>query len=100
MSCRKAAPVSIIENPAAFMGIHTPLCDFLGTKYPIMSAARGGVSDAELAAAMRTTSGYGRLGMAGTVPALFESQMPRVSAQTDQPFGVDLFAALCVTAPA
>ncbi|MEO1322846.1 MAG: nitronate monooxygenase, partial [Pseudomonadota bacterium] len=34
------------------MAIHTPLCDFLGTKHPIMLAGMGGVSYAELAAAM------------------------------------------------
>lgn len=75
------------------MGIHTPLCDFLGTKHPIMLAGMGGVSYAELAAAMCNAGGYGVLGMAGTSPEFIESQMARVKELTDKPFGVDLLAA-------
>lgn len=100
MSCRKDALVSIIGNQAAFMGIHTPLCGFLGTKHPIILAGMGGVSCAELAAAMCNAGGYGVLGLAGTSPELIESQMSRVKELTDQPFGVDLLAALRLIAPA
>lgn len=75
------------------MGIHTPLCDFLGTKHPIMLAGMGGVSYAELAAAMSNAGGYGVLGMAGTSPDFIASQMARVKELTDKPFGVDLLAA-------
>lgn len=75
------------------MGIHTALCDFLGTRHPIMLAGMGGVSYAELAAAMCNAGGYGVLGMAGTSPDFIASQMARVKELTDQPFGVDLLAA-------
>lgn len=75
------------------MGIHTALCDFLGTKHPIMLAGMGGVSYAELAAAMCNAGGYGVLGMAGTSPDFIASQMTRVKELTDKPFGVDLLAA-------
>lgn len=75
------------------MAIHTPLCDFLGTKHPIMLAGMGGVSYAELAAAMCNAGGYGVLGMAGTSPDFIASQMERVKELTDKPFGVDLLAA-------
>ncbi len=75
------------------MGIHTKLCDFLGTRHPIMLAGMGGVSYAELAAAMCNAGGYGVLGMAGTSPDFIASQMARVKELTDQPFGVDLLAA-------
>jgi enoyl-[acyl-carrier protein] reductase II len=75
------------------MSLHTPLCDFLGVKYPIMLAGMGGVSYAELAAAMSNAGGYGVLGMAGTTPDFIESQMKRVRELTDKPFGVDLLAA-------
>jgi len=75
------------------MTIHTPLCDFLGVKYPIMLAGMGGVSYAELAAAMSNAGGYGVLGMAGTTPDFIEGQMKRVRELTDRPFGVDLLAA-------
>lgn len=75
------------------MSIHTPLCDFLGVKYPLMLAGMGGVSYAELAAAMSNAGGYGVLGMAGTTPDFIEDQMKRVRELTGKPFGVDLLAA-------
>lgn len=75
------------------MGIHTTLCDFLGTEHPIMLAGMGGVSYAELAAAMCNAGGYGVLGMAGTSPDFIAAQMARVKELTDKPFGVDLLAA-------
>lgn len=75
------------------MGIHTKLCDYLGTQHPIMLAGMGGVSYAELAAAMCNAGGYGVLGMAGTSPDFIAAQMARVKELTDKPFGVDLLAA-------
>lgn len=75
------------------MGIHTALCDFLDIKHPIMLAGMGGVSYAELAAAMSNAGGYGVLGMAGTSPDFIAEQMARVKELTDKPFGVDLLAA-------
>lgn len=75
------------------MGIHTELCEFLNVKHPIMLAGMGGVSYAELAAAMCNAGGYGVLGMAGTSPDFIEQQMARVRELTDKPFGVDLLAA-------
>ncbi len=75
------------------MALHTPLCDFLNIRHPIMLAGMGGVSYAELAAAMSNAGGYGVLGMAGTSPDFIEQQMKQVRALTDKPFGVDLLAA-------
>jgi len=75
------------------MALHTPLCDMLKIEHPIMLAGMGGVSYAELAAAMCNAGGYGVLGMAGTTPDFIDSQMKRVKALTDRPFGVDLLAA-------
>lgn len=75
------------------MTLHTPLCDLLGVPHPIMLAGMGGVSYAELAAAVSEAGGYGVLGMAGTSPDFIRDQMRRVRALTDKPFGVDLLAA-------
>ncbi|MDB5494382.1 MAG: 2-nitropropane dioxygenase-like dioxygenase [Phenylobacterium sp.] len=75
------------------MGLHTPLCDLLGVKHPIMLAGMGGVSYAELAAAVSNAGGYGVLGMAGRGPDFIREQMRTVKKLTDQPFGVDLLAA-------
>ena len=75
------------------MTLHTPLCDLLGVKHPIMLAGMGGVSYAELAAAVSNAGGYGVLGMAGTGPDFIREQMRQVRKLTDGPFGVDLLAA-------
>lgn len=75
------------------MSLRTPLCDLLGIEHPILLAGMGGVSYAELAAAVSNAGGYGVLGMAGTQPDFIREQMRKVRALTDRPFGVDLLAA-------
>jgi enoyl-[acyl-carrier protein] reductase II len=75
------------------MSLHTPLCDLLGVEHPIMLAGMGGVSYAELAAAMCEAGGYGVLGMAGRGPDFIREQMREVKRRTKKPFGVDLLAA-------
>lgn len=75
------------------MSLHTPLCDLLGVKHPIMLAGMGGVSYAELVAAVSNAGGYGVLGMAGRTPEFIRDEMRKVKGLTDKPFGVDLLAA-------
>jgi enoyl-[acyl-carrier protein] reductase II len=75
------------------MSLRTPLCDLLGVEHPIMLAGMGGVSYAELAAAMCEAGGYGVLGMAGRGPDFIREQMREVKRRTKKPFGVDLLAA-------
>lgn len=75
------------------MTLHTKLCDLLGVKHPVMLAGMGGVSYAELAAAVTNAGGYGVLGMAGQGPDFIRDQMRKVRSLTDGPFGVDLLAA-------
>ncbi|MEM1036150.1 MAG: nitronate monooxygenase [Pseudomonadota bacterium] len=75
------------------MALHTELCDFLNIKHPIMLAGMGGVSYAEVCAAMSNAGGYGVLGMAGTSPDFIAQQIEQVKTLTDKPFGVDLLAA-------
>lgn len=75
------------------MTLRTPLCDLLGIEHPILLAGMGGVSYAELAAAVSNAGGYGVLGMAGTSPDFIREQMRKVKTLTDKPFGVDLLAA-------
>jgi len=76
------------------MTIHTPLCDMLGIKYPIMLAGMGGVSFAELCAAVSNAGGFGTLGMAGRPHAQIKEEIKKVRDLTDKPFGVDLLAAV------
>jgi enoyl-[acyl-carrier protein] reductase II len=75
------------------MSLKTILCDLLDVEHPIMLAGMGGVSWAELAAAVSKAGGYGVLGMAGQEPAFIRQQMREVRRLTDRPFGVDLLAA-------
>ena len=75
------------------MTLHTKLCDLLGVQHPIMLAGMGGVSYAELVAAVSNAGGYGVLGMAGRGPEFIREQMRAVKKLTDKPFGVDLLAA-------
>jgi enoyl-[acyl-carrier protein] reductase II len=75
------------------MSLHTPLCDLLKIEKPIMLAGMGGVSYAELAAAVTEAGGYGCLGMAGRQPDFIRDEMRKVRKLTDGPFGVDLLAA-------
>ncbi len=65
----------------------------LGVEHPIMLAGMGGVSYAEVTAAVSNAGGFGTLGMAGTSAKFIESQMKRVRELTDKPFGVDLLSA-------
>ncbi len=76
------------------MGLRTPLCDLLGIEHPVMLAGMGGVSFAEVTAAVSEAGGFGTLGMAGREPAFIREQMRRVKDLTDKPFGADLLAAL------
>ena len=75
------------------MTLHTPLCDLLEIEHPIMLAGMGGVSYAELAAAVSNAGGYGVLGMAGRSPDFIRDEMRKVRTLTQRPFGVDLLAA-------
>ena len=75
------------------MSLPTRLTELLQVRHPVMLAGMGGVSYAELAAAVSDAGGYGVLGMAGTTPDFIADQMARVRALTDKPFGVDLLAA-------
>ncbi len=72
------------------MAIRTPLCDLLGIEVPIMLAGMGGVSYAEMAAAVSNAGGFGCLGMASAGPEDIRDQIRQVKSLTDKPFGVDL----------
>jgi enoyl-[acyl-carrier protein] reductase II len=75
------------------MTIRTPICDLLGIEVPILLAGMGGVSYAEVCAAVSNAGGFGSLGMAGMAPEQIRDQMKQVKDLTDKPFGVDLLTA-------
>jgi enoyl-[acyl-carrier protein] reductase II len=76
------------------MTIHTSICDMFGVKYPIFLAGMGGVSYAEVCAAVSEAGGFGTLGMAGRTPEEIRTEMRKVRKLTSKPFGVDLLAAV------
>jgi enoyl-[acyl-carrier protein] reductase II len=76
------------------MSLRTPICDLLGIQYPILLAGMGGVSFAELCAAVSEAGGFGTLGMAGRSRSEIRDEIKKVRDLTGKPFGVDLLAAV------
>src|SRR6202451_2198384 len=76
------------------MSLRTPLCDILGIEVPILLAGMGGVSYAELCAAVSNAGAFGTLGMAGRSQSEIREEIRKTRDLTDKPFGVDLLAAV------
>jgi len=75
--------------------LHTPLCDLLGIRYPIVQAGMGYVARAELCAAVSAAGGLGLIGAASLTAEELRDEIHKVRHSTDRPFGVDiLFATL------
>jgi len=74
--------------------IHTPICDLLGIKYPIMQAGmgiyKGLVTTPELVAAVSNAGGIGCLGASGLEPSELREAIIKIRTLTNKPFGVDL----------
>ena len=69
--------------------LHTPLCDLLDIRYPVLLAGMGGASTPELAAAVSNAGGLGILGAAAVGPEELHEWIARTRKLTDKPFGVD-----------
>ena len=76
------------------MALRTPICELFGIEHPVFLAGMGEVAFAELVAAVSEAGGYGVLGMATSPPERIREQMRAVRARTNEPFGVDMLAAL------
>jgi enoyl-[acyl-carrier protein] reductase II len=72
--------------------LHTPVCDLFGIRYPIVLAGMGGVSMAELVAAVSNAGGLGVLGAAMLNPDALRAEIRKTRSLTDKPFAVDLLA--------
>jgi len=73
--------------------IHTPLCDLLKIKYPVMSAGMNSVSMHELVAAVSNAGGIGTIGGLNMTPTFLKKEiglMKSLLQSPDTPFGVDL----------
>jgi len=74
--------------------LKTPICEQLGIEYPIILAGMGGVSMANLVAAVSEAGGLGMMGAASLDPRGLRKEIEAVKNQTDKPFSVDLLMAL------
>lgn len=69
---------------------HTPLCDLLGCRYPIVQTAMGWVAGSSLVAATTNAGGFGFLAGATIAADRIEAEILRVKRLTDDmPFGLN-----------
>lgn len=87
-------PNALYEDAAppgpAEIALHSPLCELLGCRYPLILAGMGGVARSELVIAVTRAGAFGFLGMVREPPALIRAEVARVRAATQRPFGVNL----------
>jgi len=69
--------------------LHTPLCDLLDARYPIVQTGMGWVATPELVAAVCEAGAFGFLAAATIPPGQVEAAIERTRALTDRPFGVN-----------
>lgn len=74
-------------------GLHSPICDLLGCRYPILLAGMGGVARWELAAAISGAGGFAQLGMVRESPDLIRQEVLALRAATARNFSVNLIPA-------
>ena len=74
--------------------LHTPLCELLRIRYPIIQAGMaGGITTPELVAAASNAGALGILGASRLTPEQTQDQIRRIRTLTNQPFGVNLVIA-------
>ena len=76
------------------MQLHTPLCDRLGIRHPILLAGMGGmwgqVVPPALVAAVSNAGGLGVTGLTDVEPEEIRRRIRQIRELTDRPFGIDL----------
>lgn len=70
-------------------GLRTPICDLLGSRYPIIQTAMGWVAKPELVAASANAGAFGFLAAAVMPASEVGPAIDRVRELTDKPFGVN-----------
>jgi nitronate monooxygenase len=73
--------------------LHTPLCDRLEIRHPILQAPMAAVTTPELVAAVSAAGGLGQLAATRLSPDELRDSIRRVRATTDAPFGVNFLIA-------
>ena len=81
------------ESPPP-LGVHpalrTPVCELLGTRYPIVQTGMGWVAGARLASATSNAGGLGILASATMDLAQLREAVRETKSRTESPFGVNL----------
>ncbi len=72
--------------------LHTPLCDRLGIRLPIIQAPMASASTPDLVAAVSEAGALGSFGAAYSQPETMQRDAETVRARTHLPFNVNLFA--------
>lgn len=72
------------------MKLHTPICDLLGIKFPILQSGMGGVGGPKLAAAVSNAGGLGIIGGHGRTAEDLRLAIQETQDRTARPFGVNL----------
>jgi nitronate monooxygenase len=70
--------------------LRTPLCDYLGIKYPVIQAGMTDISGPELAASVSNAGGLGILAATMLPPDELRKQIRKLRSLTSRPFGVNL----------
>ena len=70
--------------------LHTPLCDLLNIRYPIIQSGMGGIAGPELAAQVSESGGLGIIAGTFLTPEELRNRIKKVRQLTNKPFGVNL----------
>ncbi len=73
--------------------IHTPICDLLGIRYPVLQGGMAWIADAELAAAVSNAGGLGIISAMNAGGDWVREQIRKAKSLTSQPFGVNIMLA-------
>ncbi|MCI1965913.1 MAG: nitronate monooxygenase [Oscillospiraceae bacterium] len=70
--------------------IHTPLCDLLGIRYPILQGGMAWIADASLASAVSNAGGLGIISAMNASDEWLRTEIKKARTMTDCPFGVNI----------
>lgn len=75
----------------ASVAIHTPLCDLLGIRCPIIQGGMAWVATARLAAAVSEAGALGLIGAGNAPPEVIRAEIRKARELTTKPFGVNVY---------
>ncbi|QAT49356.1 enoyl-[acyl-carrier-protein] reductase FabK [Caproiciproducens sp. NJN-50] len=70
--------------------IHTPLCELLGIRYPILQGGMAWIADASLASAVSNAGGLGIISAMNASDEWLRTEIRKARTMTDRPFGVNI----------